>query len=296
MHSLQKQFHDFIYTHQLVGKGEKILLAVSGGVDSMVMCSLFRKEQIDFAIAHCNFGLRGLESDGDEALVIEWATQNRVSYFIESFDLTGGSIQLEARNKRYRWFQQLANENGFQKIATAHHLNDSLETILMNLTRGTGYKGIAGIPVATDNIIRPLLFASKKDLIAYAQEDKIAWREDSSNVKDDYGRNRVRHHVIPELEKLNPSLLTSFSLTSERLRYSSSIINERVDKIRDEYFSKEGDSGFKLNLSWLTSGQDLLILSELLSEFDVNYATAKEIYSSIGKSGKTFLTKYWLIT
>ncbi len=296
MYSLQKQFHDFIKHNQLVKKGGKILLAVSGGMDSMVLCHLFKAEKIEFAIAHCNFGLRGNESDGDEVFVIKWADRNGINCFVKSFDLKNGSIQLEARNARYQWFQELMDEIGFNKIATAHHLNDSLETLLINMTRGTGYRGISGIPLNTGNIIRPLLFAPRINLSTYATDQKISWREDSSNKKNKYDRNFIRHHVIPEFEKLNPSLLKSFSLTSERLRYGACIISEKINEVKSQHLYKEKSGGFRLELNWIRWNQDQLILAEILSEFGVNYVTAKEVYASIGHSGKTFPVKEWFIT
>ena len=185
MHSLQKQFHDFIHSNHLVANSEKILLAVSGGLDSMVMADLFLRGGYDIEIAHCNFGLRGEESHRDEAFVLEWADQNSVNCYVKSFDLKDGSIQLEARNTRYQWFSELLLEHELDKIATAHHLNDSLETVLINLTRGTGIRGASGIPLRNGQIIRPLLCASKQELYNYAMDVGLEWREDSSNRKKD---------------------------------------------------------------------------------------------------------------
>ena len=296
MHSLQKQFHDFISAHQMIGKNEKVVLAVSGGLDSMVMCHLFQKTDLEFAIAHCNFGLRGEESDGDEAFVMEWAHTNNINCFVKSFDLGENSIQLEARNARYNWFYELLDEYGFNKIATAHQLNDSLETLLFNLSRGTGFKGISGVPTIAGNVIRPLLFASRKSLMAFAMDERIEWREDSSNQKDDYNRNYIRHHIVPEMEKLNASLLKSFLLTNERLRYGADVIEEKVNEIKEEHFRKEGHGGYQLSLEWIKEEKDLVILSEILSSFHVNYSTCKEIYHCLGKPGKSFPTEKWFIT
>ena len=295
MQSLQKQFHDFIHAHHLVKKSEKVLLAVSGGLDSMVMANLFLEEKIPFAVAHCNFGLRGDESEGDEAFVLDWADKNNVNCHVKAFEIEGGSIQLEARNSRYQWFGELAAEHGYDKVATAHHLNDSLETILINLSRGTGIKGIAGIPIKGANTIRPLLFAEKQRLHDYAMDHELEWREDSSNAKSDYDRNLLRHDVVPELLKLNPSLFRSFGLTVERLTYASEIVSRKVDEIKGKYL-KEEQSGYRLDLSWIRESSDELILSELLSSFGVNYPTAKEIFEARGKSGKSFPINHWLIT
>ncbi|MEQ9465835.1 MAG: tRNA lysidine(34) synthetase TilS [Ekhidna sp.] len=287
MHSLQKQFHDFIHSNHLVERDEKVLLAVSGGLDSMVMAHLFVKEGMNVSIAHCNFGLRGEESDGDEAFVMQWADQHGLNCYVKSFDLGAGSIQIEARNARYQWFNELALENDFGKIAVAHHLNDSLETVLINLTRGTGIKGVAGISIQNKKIIRPLLFAEKPMLYAYAMDTGLEWREDSSNQRTEYDRNLIRHEVIPILEKINPSLLKTFVNTSERLFLAQQLVEQRVEEVKTKDLS-ERPNGWELDLGWMRHPSDELVLSEILAEFEVNYATAKEIAQARGKSGKTF--------
>ncbi len=295
MQSLQKQFHDFIQTYQLVKKGEKVLLAVSGGLDSMVMANLFLSEKIPFAIAHCNYGLRGEESDEDEAFVLDWADKNDINCYVKAFEISGKSTQVEARKVRYEWFRELISENGYDKIATAHHLNDSLETLLINLSRGTGIKGIAGISVKNVEVIRPLMFTEKQKLYDYAMDHELDWREDSSNAKTDYDRNLLRHDVIPELLKLNPSLLRTFGLTMERLTHASDIISHRVEEIKSKYLIKK-ENGFQLDLSWVDTFSDELILSEILAPFGVNYATAKEIFEAQGKAGRSFPSEGWLLT
>lgn len=296
MHSLQKQFHDFIHSNHLIKKEEKILLAVSGGLDSMVMANLFIVEKIPFAIAHCNYGLRGPESDDDEAFVLDWADRNDVNCHVKAFDLSKGSIQIAARNARYQWFSELVSEHDYHKIATAHHLNDSLETLLINLSRGTGIKGVSGISIKNNNIIRPLLFAEKERLYDYAMDHRLVWREDSSNAKNDYDRNLLRHDVIPNFLKLNPSMFKTFGLTLERLTHASEIVNQAVSKIRTQFLTKEAD-GYRLDLSWIEKPSDELKLAELLEPFRVNYATAKEVFEARGKSGKNFpVNDDWLIT
>lgn len=295
MQSLQKQFHDFILANHLVKNGEKVLLAVSGGLDSMVMANLFLIEGIPFAIAHCNFGLRGDESDGDEAFVLNWADENKVNCYVKAFEISESSIQLEARNVRYTWFKELTLAHGFHKIATAHHLNDSLETMLINLSRGTGIKGISGIPVSNLNVIRPLLFAEKERLYDYAMDEELEWREDSSNEKTDYDRNLLRHDVIPDLLKLNPSFFKTFGLTMERLTHTSDVLNKQVEEVRLKYLSGSNKS-FQLDLSWMNEPTDELILAELLVPYGINYVTAKEIFLSKGNSGKQFPANNWIIS
>ncbi|SNT37634.1 tRNA(Ile)-lysidine synthase [Ekhidna lutea] len=295
MHSLQKQFHDYIHSNHLIEKDEKVLLAVSGGLDSMVMAKLFMDEGISVSLAHCNFGLRGDESDADEAFVMKWADDHHINCFVKAFDLGSGSIQLEARNARYQWFNELAVEYQLNKIATAHHLNDSLETVILNLSRGTGIKGVSGIPIKNERIIRPLLFSSKQDLHNYAMDVGLEWREDSSNNKSDYDRNLIRHEVIPELEKLNISLISTFSKTAERLNYADDLIQRRVDEIKSKFLLEKSGS-YELRLDWISGESDVLILAEIASVFGANYATSKEIFEARGKSGKSFPVENWLIT
>ncbi len=295
MHSLQKQFHDYIHSNDLVRNDEKVLLAVSGGLDSMVMAKLFLDEGIPVSVAHCNFGLRGEESYGDEAFVMKWAEDHQISCFVKSFDLGDGSIQLEARNARYKWFNELVVEHGFQKIATAHHLNDSLETVLINLSRGTGIKGLAGISTSNGKVIRPLLFASRDDLHTYAMDLRLTWREDSSNQKTEYDRNLIRKEVMPKLERLNPALLKTYVLTNERINHVGSIISRKVKEIETEYLREE-KGGWRLEMDWISTGSDELILAEVLALFGVNYTTAKEIFAARGKSGKSFPTGEWFLT
>ena len=295
MHSLQKRFHDFINTNNLLEKNDNILLAVSGGLDSMVLSHLFFQSDYDFSIAHCNFKLRGDESDEDEAFVLRWADENGINCYVKSFDVEGGSIQLEARNARYLWFNQLLLEYGLDKIVTAHHLNDSLETSLINLVRGTGIKGVKGIATKSDKVVRPLLFATRKEIYTYAMDKGLDWREDSSNKKTDYYRNMIRLEVVPVLEKLNPSLIRTYFQTIERLNYTSNLIENQVKLIKAKYFSVYGE-GKRLDLSWVVNDFDVILLAELLSEYGVNYITCKEIFGARDKSGKSFPTNEWLIT
>lgn len=289
MHSLQKQFHDFLEKEELLNADDQMLLAVSGGLDSMVLADVFFKSNFKFSVAHCNFGLRDAESDGDELLVKNWCKENKVTFHRKKIELGAGSIQLNARNTRYEWFNELCEAHGYSKLATAHHLNDSIETLLLNLTRGTGLKGVVGIKPKSDKTIRPLLFATKDELKTYALASSLEWREDSSNNKADYDRNAIRLGVIPKLEELNPSLISTFSDTSERLRLTVEILEREVEAIKGNYLRAD-KSRFELDVSWISNKSDLLILSEILSEFGFNYATVKEIHSALGRAGRMFLS------
>ncbi len=231
-------FLSFILKKNLLPPDGPTLLAVSGGVDSVVMSTLFHQAELSFAIAHCNFGLRGVASDQDEVWVRALARQYGVDFYAHSFDVPtyaraqGISTQMAARTLRYDWFKTLCMEHGFVKVATAHHVNDSLETVLMHLAKGTGIAGLHGIVPTQGSYIRPLLFAKKVEILQYARLRGLDWREDSSNYQDNYQRNLIRHQVIPWLQKLNPSLETTFGLTLERLTQVEAVFNERVESVR----------------------------------------------------------------
>ena len=211
---------------------QKILLAVSGGIDSMVLADLFLKNNINFAIVHCNFKLRSAESDLDQKSVEEYCNQNNVLFFTTSFDTLAFaedyklSTQVAARKLRYTYFYELLESENFDYIATAHHLDDSIETFFINLSRGTGIDGLTGIPLQNDKIIRPLLDFSRDEIAIYATKNKISWREDASNATDYYLRNKIRHHLTPILKEINPTFSKSFKQTISNLQQAQSLIDD----------------------------------------------------------------------
>lgn len=213
--NLQLEFNQYRTSKKLYLPDTTVLITVSGGIDSMVMAALFLESGIQFGVAHCNFQLRGDASDLDEELVTAWCEKNNILLHTKRFDTTyfaeewKKGIQETARILRYVWFEQLRKEHHYTKTATAHHANDNVETLLINLFKGTGISGIHGILPEQNRIIRPLLFAQKKDIIAYADEHNIAYREDKSNASDDYLRNAVRHSVVPAIEALFPHAIQS---------------------------------------------------------------------------------------
>ncbi len=286
MQTLPKQFQYFNSLNNLIQKEDKLLLAVSGGVDSVVMTELISNLGIDFAIAHCNYDLRGGESHKDEELVKTVAHRKGVTLHTKKITIGEGAIQLEARNARYEWFSKLSKKIGYTKIATAHHQNDSLETTLMNLSRGTGVKGLAGIAAQNGKIIRPILFATKQDIYHYAKVHSLLWREDASNNKLDYDRNKIRHQVIPHLEKLNPSLINTYSRTKERLELMQKLIEKKLKDIEGRHYNSQNG---EFQLDWVCDQSDLLVLAEFLNRFGFNYQTARAIFAARGKSGKQFL-------
>ncbi len=267
------------------------LLAVSGGVDSVVMSTLFHQAKLNFAIAHCNFGLRGVVSDQDEAWVRALARRYEVSLYARSFDVPtyaraqGISIQMAARNLRYAWFQELCQKHGFEKVATAHHGNDSLETVLLHLTKGTGIAGLHGILPAQGRYIRPLLFANKTEIINYAQQEKLSWREDNSNHQDDYQRNLIRNQVVPWLKKINPGLEATFMRTLERLTQVETIFNEQVATIRQHIGHHQGADYYLAIHAIQDKPWAPVVAWELLKSFGFNFVQINNLLAHKHPSG-----------
>ena len=226
---------------------EKFYIAVSGGIDSMVLVDLCLKLKLNFEILHCNFKLRDEESDGDMEFIVSYCGNNKIKYKTICFDTKGvaetqkESIQITARNLRYKWFYEQLQENNVSFLATAHHLDDSLETFLINLSRGTGIEGLTGIPERNDKIIRPLLPFSRIEIEEYAKFNSIQWREDSSNASNKYVRNKLRHDVIPILKELNPSFLNSFKNTLNHLQEAETLIQDASQIVYREVAQEKGD-------------------------------------------------------
>lgn len=218
-------------------KNSRNVIAISGGIDSVVLAHLCQKLDFNFALAHCNFNLRGKESDADEDFVLDLGEQMGVEVFIQNFDTEAYaeenkcSIQMAARELRYDWFSELAKHLKFDYILTAHHADDNLETFLINFTRGTGLNGLTGIPALNDNIARPLLPFSREMIEDYAKSENIEWREDSSNSSRKYLRNKLRHEVVPILKEINPQLLGSFQNTLQHLNDTADIVEESLNAV-----------------------------------------------------------------
>ncbi|MEZ4878949.1 MAG: tRNA lysidine(34) synthetase TilS [Chitinophagales bacterium] len=203
----------YIAQYQLFERNNKLLVACSGGIDSMVLLYLLKILEYDITVAHCNFNLRGEESNADEQFIIDFCTKNNIPFLLSRLILykrknkANNQLKSVARKLRYEWFEQLRNENAIDFIVTAHHANDQLETILLNLTKGTGLNGLKGMLPKNNFVVRPLLAITKQEIVAFAHQHKIAFREDSSNASTDYQRNLLRHEVVPVLEKINPNIL-----------------------------------------------------------------------------------------
>ncbi len=244
---MRGKFVKYIQQHRLITDGSRVLLAVSGGMDSMVMTELFRQSAWPFAILHCNFKLRGSDADRDQQLVKETAKRLDVPFFVQAFDTeaearkSGESIQMAARRLRYEWMEKVRSEHGYQAIATAHHHDDAIETLLINITRGTGISGLKSIPKKAGHIIRPLLFASREEIAAYCHESGLSYREDLSNKETKYARNKIRHEVLPALKELNPSISSTMARFFERMAATDDIYAEMISQQKQQCTRKDGN-------------------------------------------------------
>lgn len=271
--------------------GKKLLLALSGGLDSMVMVDLFQKLHYNIALAHCNFQLRGIESFKDQKFVEQFATANEIPLFITQFDTKALaqdyklSTQVAARELRYHWFYELLAKENYDYILTAHHADDSLETFLINLSRGTGLDGLTGIPEQNNQVIRPLLPFSRNEIEAYAHQNKVIWCEDSSNASDDYLRNKIRHQLVPVFKDLNPDLLSTFQKTQSYLQEAQAMVEDASIMIYQQV-AQEANDEIHFNLKKLKQLPNYKsYLYQWLKEFKFSDWTA--IYDLVeSQSGK----------
>jgi len=292
-----KEFREYIKENKLPERDSRILLAVSGGIDSMVMADLFLKSDYKTGIAHCNFSLRGSDSDLDEELVRNYSAGNSIPFYSIKFDTRayaekkGLSVQMAARELRYDWFEKIRIENGYDYIAVAHNLNDNIETLLINLARGTGITGLAGMRPVSNNIIRPLLFATRTDIEDYCRKNKILYREDRSNAETKYTRNRIRHIIIPELKKINPSIEKTLGETLIRLRETDELFSGIIDGIRNT-LSLTGENKISFIVEKLKSYlQENTILFEIFRPYGLSGSQTGDLKDVImGKTGGQLFT------
>ena len=295
MAELQDRFNQFVVENQLVKSGQKILLAVSGGADSMAMARLFKDGGYQFGIAHVNFNLRKNESKADEALVRKTAQRWKAAYHPLDADTKAYmkkhklSVQEAARNIRYEWFEQLAADHRYDCIATAHHLDDSIETFFINLLRGTGIHGLKGIPVQNGKLIRPLLFCSSEDLRRFVRSKRIKFREDSSNYKDEYLRNKIRHHLIPLMLKLQPAFRQVMKKNIEHFQFGAARYDEAMQLLNDVLLTKDKGATEISIPAVLAYRQSDELLIELLKMEGIDIHEPGKILLT-GKPGKKFFT------
>lgn len=277
-------------------KGKKSLIACSGGVDSVVLTHLIKNLNLEIALAHCNFSLRGEESDGDEQFVVALAENLDVPIFSETFDThkyadeQKVSTQMAARTLRYNWFEEILSNFSYDYLLTAHHLDDDLETFFINLSRGTGLNGLTGIPKKNQKVVRPLLNFSREEIVDYAEANKLKWREDSTNQKTDYLRNKLRLEVIPQFKETNENLLKNFKKTQDNLIASQNLIDDYMSLVYKLVISKKSDS-YHLNIQKL---RELPHTEELLYELlkDFGFTEWNDVSNLLdAQTGKQVLSK-----
>ena len=245
--ALLRCFEQYVERHSLFSHEDKILLTVSGGVDSMVMLSIFVRLGYNVGVAHCNFGLRGIESDEDTEMVIRESEKLGVVCYSKRFDTegemarTGESMEMAARRLRYAWFNELCATEGYTAIAVAHHTDDSIETFFINLLRGTGLRGLTGINRQLGRVVRPLLYASRKDILEYALHNHIPYREDSSNRSTKYLRNKIRLGLLPTLREINAKFTALMRGNLYRLNDAQLFIDASIGRIREAVVHRQGD-------------------------------------------------------
>jgi tRNA(Ile)-lysidine synthase len=290
-----QQFNHFIKTNALFANQDKILLAVSGGKDSVLMAQLFKLAGYQFSIAHCNFNLRSDESQRDESFVKLLAAMLSVPFYVKHFDTKAYaneqhiSTQMAARDLRYQWFEELRATENYAYIAVAHHQNDSIETLLLNLTRGTGISGMHGILPKRDHIIRPMLFLSRLQIDEIVKENNIDYVEDSSNETVKYARNKIRLNVIPQLREINPNLEETFAQNIARFAATEEVLAQVVAETRKRIVRME-NSSFYLSISEINQLKpQSLLLFELLKPFHFSAKVVDELIESLTKqSGTSF--------
>ncbi len=272
---LTDSFLDFIDQEKLFKKEDHLLLAISGGVDSVVLSYLLHQTGFKFSLAHMNFQLRGNDSELDQKFVEDLAEQLNVNFHVKRVHIqkgqnNQGSTQMQARELRYTWFNHLLKSHSYTKLLTAHHAEDSFETVILNLTRGTGIRGVRGILPLSENVARPLLFTDKTSILDYAKKNDLSWREDISNHSDAYKRNEVRHHIIPRLRKQNPSLFEGFKISSLKLRAVEAAFDSKMSDLTKGFVKfKNEEITISKNLLKLEFGQ--VYLAEFLDSYQFTY-------------------------
>jgi tRNA(Ile)-lysidine synthase len=286
-----------IREHKIAKKGDRILAAVSGGIDSMVMADLLQKAGLLSGIAHCNFQLRGKESNLDEQLVRKFAEKTGVPFHSIRFATRvharkkSISIEMAARELRYEWFRRIREEEGYSAVAVAHNMNDNIETLILNLVRGTGIAGLTGMKPDAGNIIRPLLFAARKSIEEYQEKNKIPFREDRTNADTIFIRNKIRHQVIPILREINPSVESTLNETAGRLDAIYDFISDETSKIRKSIFREEGNKTIVNIVRLAPYIHNKALLFELFRPYGVSGTLVKDLQSiSKGRTGRQIFT------
>ncbi len=281
------------------GVDKKYLLAMSGGIDSRVLFDIMLKLKLKFGVAHAQFGLRGPASKEDENFVRKLCATYDIPYLTEQFNVPehmereGISLQMSARQLRYAWFKILLDQELFDYIVTAHHLNDSIETFIINLSRGTGLRGLTGID-HNEHIIRPMRDVGLKEIEKFADTNQINWREDATNAEDDYLRNKIRHHVVPALEDLDVNFNQSFSTSLKHLKQDAELISDYIQELRNRLFIQEQDY-FKIDLSLLKEKKYINALFYLFEPYGFRHPKSIEKLLNSQESAEIQSKNYRLI-
>ncbi|MBE6342470.1 MAG: tRNA lysidine(34) synthetase TilS [Lentimicrobiaceae bacterium] len=303
-----KEFKNFVEKNNLIEKGDKILLALSGGIDSMVLAKLLilysqrtsstvnSQSQCHLSFAHCNFHLRGDDSNRDEKFVTEFAEENKIPIYIQHFDTESYakenslSIEMAARELRYSWFEELKDINNFTKVALAHHGDDQIETFLINMLRGSGIKGLKGMKPQNDFYIRPLLFSNRSQIEAFAKENNIQWVEDYTNNETIYLRNKIRHQIIPLFDEIKENARNSMNFSIDCLSSENDLYRSLIEEKLSMIENVNRDYRFVDNIHFLKNKEGKQLLFEWVRKYGFNFTQSESMYEAMmnGKSGVVF--------
>lgn len=300
---LLEEFEKYVSENELFSHNDKVLLAVSGGVDSMVLMSLTAAAGYQFGVAHCNFQLRGKESDEDQVMVEREAKRLGVEFYNAHFDTvgemarTGESMEMAARRLRYAWFKLLCDEHGYSVIAIAHHINDSIETFFINMLRGTGLRGLTGINAQVGRIVRPLMFATRKDIHDFAVAHRIPFREDSSNRSTKYLRNKVRLGLVPMLKEINPQFTTIMRRNISRLSQAQEFVTASMEMIKRQVVEEQSGI-FTLHIDCIDGSlpRNFIIYEILSAQFGFKGDVVDLLCHALDNeaTGKRFYSRDWV--
>lgn len=292
--SIQAGFKEFVSTSHLFNTGDRLLLAVSGGVDSMVMCDLFTEAGFNYGIAHCNFQLRGEESVRDETFVRRYAEDHQIPFYLKRFDTEAFaakqkiSIQEAARELRYEWFESIRAENDFTFIAAAHHMNDHIETLLINFFKGTGIHGLHGIRPKQGKVIRPLLFLAKEEILQYVEARDLAFVEDISNLSDKYTRNYIRHQIIPRIKEIFPGIEKQLEKNIGRFSEAEMLYDQAIEAQRSRLVTSKGGEFFIPVLKLKKSTPLSTICYELFKSWNFSFEQSQQVIAMMdSESGRS---------